>query len=298
NFIAQVIFTNPYGSDEGKWDYGFLFRQTTDDNQYRLMTFSDGSWKLMNNINTPDGNLINEGVTSFMSTGASDSNFMRVVAYEERGWFFINDQLVGQVDLAARQAAGKVNLGTGFYTGNEKTGYETGYDDFSVWEIDAEGVSGELPHDDDSAIEEFEADVDLDNFIATGVFVNPYDFSFHTFDVGFLFRYTSGEQQYRMIISGNGKWGLMQNDGSADGTWIANDTAGNFNSGAGQRNRITLVALYDIGWLYINDNLTAELDLSGRRQSGDISIATGIYTNDEVVGYATAFEDFTVIPLP
>ena len=44
----------------------------------------------------------------------------------------------------------------------------------------------------------------------------------------------------------------------------------------------------------MNENLLGQLDLSGNTAAGDVGVFAGYYAGDEVAGYATAFEDFSV----
>src|SRR5918995_3440573 len=48
NFIVHITFINPYdASTTGTWDYGILFRDEYQNNQYRLTLLSNQSWTLV-----------------------------------------------------------------------------------------------------------------------------------------------------------------------------------------------------------------------------------------------------------
>ena len=54
---------------------------------------------------------------------------------------------------------------------------------------------------------------------------------------------------------------------------------------------LKLAALGESGYLFINEEYIAELDLSARTDSGDVYIATGLFNGDEVDGEVTRYED-------
>jgi hypothetical protein len=48
----------------------------------------------------------------------------------------INNELVSRLDISRHRQSGAVMIGTGFYTGNEKAGAVTRYDQFAIWSLD------------------------------------------------------------------------------------------------------------------------------------------------------------------
>jgi hypothetical protein len=133
DFVMQATFFNPYASDVGSWDYGFVFRHTGPNQHYRLMVRSDRTWLLRHNDGDVDGEIIARGTFPALDTGHNAANTLKLVAQGERGEFFINDSLVQELDLSARSNPGAVYLVTGVLRGDEVAGYETGFQDFSVW---------------------------------------------------------------------------------------------------------------------------------------------------------------------
>ena len=62
-------------------------------------------------------------------------------------------------------------------------------------------------------------------------------------------------------------------------------------------NHLRVIALGDIGWLFINNEFVSTLDLSGWREAGDVRAATGLLSGDEITGRSTEFLDFAVRPV-
>ena len=72
----------------------------------------------------------------------------------------------------------------------------------------------------------------------------------------------------------------------------------NLSIGEGGSNHIKLVCEGDLGILYVNDTLVAEMDLSARGNSGDVIITTGVLVGNQIIGYETEYHSFTVWALP
>jgi len=155
--------------------------------------------------------------------------------------------------------------------------------------------SGSLAHNaEDTFVEEDLAGVDLTNFVVQATFVNPYSVAVGGWDYGFLFRNAGGNNQYRLIISSSQEWSLRNNTGSSNGTVINEGTIDNLSTINGGQNIVRVVCVGTQGFLYVNETLISELDLSDRTNSGDIAIATGLYSGDEITGYATRYVNLTI----
>lgn len=135
NFIVEATFMNPYSTDEGTWDYGFLFRHAGANQQYRLIVSWDGTWELYNNTGTSDGALIDSGTVSNLDTSEFGINTLQLVVYEDYGQLLVNDEFVSSLDLSARLNSGDIFVATGLYSGDEKEGASTEFWDFTVYEL-------------------------------------------------------------------------------------------------------------------------------------------------------------------
>ncbi len=154
-------------------------------------------------------------------------------------------------------------------------------------------AEGCLKHEEDDLVEVWTADVSLRDFIAEAVFHNPYSTAAGSWDYGFLFRDERSNNQYRLTVFSDGSWGLG-NQEDATFTDIARGRLNNLDTTANGSNSIKVIASGNQGWLYINHQFVAELDLSDRTNAGDITVATGIWNGDEINGEETCYDDFTV----
>jgi eukaryotic-like serine/threonine-protein kinase len=158
--------------------------------------------------------------------------------------------------------------------------------------------SGALTHEEDGYIEVYDADVSLKNFIVEATFVNPYSPPTGSWDYGFLFRHNGRNNQFRLSLHSNREWILTSNFDDSNGERIHSGYVSSMSVAVGQINKIRLICRNNQGWLYINDEFIAELDLSSRTNRGDIKVATGIYNSNEIDGEETRYTGFTVWSLP
>jgi hypothetical protein len=153
--------------------------------------------------------------------------------------------------------------------------------------------SGSLSHEEDGSVEAKRADVDLRDFVVEAVFYNPYPTTRGAWDIGFLFRDAGKNDEFRLAVESDGDWSLNDRRGG-ENNFIDKGQASNLDASAGSLNRLTLIAEGDRGFFFVNDTFIAELDLSSRTNSGDISAAIEIASDHEVDGEVTAYENLTI----
>ncbi|MGB9578452.1 MAG: hypothetical protein ACPL3S_04205, partial [Halothiobacillaceae bacterium] len=140
DFIVEATFHNPYPTTTGSWDYGFLFRDTGSNSQYRLSIHSDRSWHLDNAVPDPNGDgwhsdEIASGAIPGLNISGNGYNTVKLICIGSKGYLFVNQTFIAELDLSARTDSGDVIVATGIYNGDEINGYSTRYENFRVWEI-------------------------------------------------------------------------------------------------------------------------------------------------------------------
>jgi hypothetical protein len=152
-----------------------------------------------------------------------------------------------------------------------------------------------LTHDPANGLFEWaSANLSVRNFMAQALFFNPYPTSKGSWDYGFAFRNVGPNDQYRLYVTSKKQWVLENFTGTKNGTQIAHGFIPNLNTSAGDSNSIRLTCWNEKGVLYVNQTVIADLDLSGRQDSGDVEAGTGFIVGDEIEGYATQLLGFTV----
>jgi tRNA A-37 threonylcarbamoyl transferase component Bud32 len=296
DFIASATFTNPF---VGSWDYGFIFRQFDAGDEMRLVVHSDGFWNLNDRTGAKD-NFVNEGdISGLLDLSENGQNELILAAIGEQGYFFLNGRFISTLDLSSRTTAGNLAVATGFYTDSEQPGASTGYTDFTVWPADPifGPASGEMEHVNDGFVKDFVAGIDVYNFIAEAEFGNPYASDAGSWDAGFTFRDADTANQFWFIVESSSDWSFINRE-AGDDDFLTKGMVSTLNLGENDSNRLRLIALDDIGYVFINDELVSELDLSPRSHSGDVSVVTTFFTGDEIEGSVTTFTDFTVWEMP
>jgi serine/threonine-protein kinase len=134
SFIMEVTFLVPYPATEAPWDFGIIFRDAGPNIEYRLIFNSDKSWVFSMYSGSPEGKIVLQGNIANLNTTERGPNKIRLYTEGDRGWFFVNDQFISELDLS-KQYSGAIMIGIGFHTNAELTGKLTEYKDFSVWSL-------------------------------------------------------------------------------------------------------------------------------------------------------------------
>ncbi len=153
-------------------------------------------------------------------------------------------------------------------------------------------TSGELRHDPAAGFIKTEyADVSIADMVVEATFVNPYSAASNSWDYGFFLRDRRGEPFAQVVVDSYGGWALM--DGAdAPYNQVGGGTLNRFNTSAGGRNHLRVVAIRERGWLFVNDEFVSTLDLSAVTRAGDVALITGAYEGNEQAGAVTRYEGF------
>ena len=134
-------FENPYAASEHPFSFGFRLRVGArgDDNPYAVV-HSDGEWAIRVDTDA-GGETIHRGPAPSLRTGQHDVNELSVWAEGEYVRLWLNDVLLtksGGEDsfrLGENAVEGDVWIVAGFWSGTERSGAITHYDNFTVYEL-------------------------------------------------------------------------------------------------------------------------------------------------------------------
>lgn len=135
DFIVEARFFNPYSAASNPWDYGFILRHEAKNTQFRFVIKSAKTWALSNHNNDPDGELIAGGDLPGLNVDENGSNLVKLIFQGTRGFFYLDNALIAELDLSARTNPGSIYIVTGVYQGDEIANAVTRYVDFSIWSI-------------------------------------------------------------------------------------------------------------------------------------------------------------------
>jgi len=141
--------------------------------------------------------------------------------------------------------------------------------------------------------------VSLRNFIAESVFVNPFAASWNSWDFGLGFRFESWDIFYQLIVGSDRGWVVTLVEGN-NFTDLASGTLAGLRTAEGESNKLVLMVVGNTGYFYLNDTYIAQFGLPQMISvgGGGVFVGTGFYLGDEVGGYYTDYEDFTIWSLP
>jgi hypothetical protein len=131
SFVAQVVIKNPYSPSDGNWRHGLVFRSEGSNKQFRLYFSADKSWKMTLNTGSANGKVIHEGTIPNLKVNRDETNLILLIAKDDRGWLYVNDAFISELDLSGRYM-GSIYVAT---LGGEISGEMTAYNDFTVWSI-------------------------------------------------------------------------------------------------------------------------------------------------------------------
>jgi hypothetical protein len=157
----------------------------------------------------------------------------------------------------------------------------------------APGIAGPFSGDlamAEGGVDLYGARVNVRDFFAHATITNPYPAAEHLWDIGFSFRRTAPDNEFKLIIDSNGAWFFKEGLDPP----IATGQASGLATGENETNHLDLVAVGNTGYFAVNGTFVSTLDLSARDFSGEVAVGTGFYTEDKVVGERAQFTEFEV----
>ena len=256
-----------------------------------IVVSSRGAWRLYwredNNHESQD---ISSGRLKTFETHDGGSNRLWVVAVGERGYLFVNGEFIAALDLSAVTGAGGVSVITGAYTGNERAGAVTRYEDFAVTALNKRygPADGRLVNEPGS-IGIHRSGVWTRDVIVEVEYISP---SGTDWGYGFIIRHPEYGRLEIIGISGDGRW---LHDARDIGDSEYTEVQSGFLSAAGAnllgKNHLLVAAFDDWGFFFVNGVYVAGLDLSHNQDYGNVSAMGDLYLSHRG---SPEFENFNV----
>ena len=292
--IISATFVNPYSSTTHSWDYGFILRDElgVGGPVVFIVVSSHGAWELYwrEEDYNHESQSISSGRLKTFETHDGGSNRLWVVAVGERGYLFVNGEFIAALDLSAVIGAGDVSVVTGAYTGNERAGAVTRYEDFAVTALNKRygPADGRLVKEPGS-IGIHRSGVWTRDFVAEAQFITP---SGTDWDYGFIIRHPEYGRLEVIGLTGDSRWFHKTRDvGDSEYTEVQSG----FLSAAGAnllgKNHLLVAAFDDWGLFFVNGVYVAGLDLSHNQDYGDVSAIGDFYLSHRG---SPEFENFNV----
>ena len=294
DMMVEATFVSPYSAASNKWDYGFFIRDQGNDSTgsfIQVVVTSDQRWHLMwRETPSADNQRVGGGTIPTFDTSAGGRNHLRVVGIKERGWLFVNGEFVSALDLSDVTGAGDVAVITGAFEGGEVAGAVTRFENFQGERLSRRygPADGKLEKEPGS-IGIHQSGVRTRDLVVEAEFVNPQGSDWY---YGFLIRNPEFNRLEVIGLTDKAWWFHYSHDsGDADYTEVADG----YLSGAGinllSRNHLLLIAIEESGWLFVNEQLVAKLDLGHNQTSGGVSAMGGFFRSHQG---SPSFENFNV----
>ena len=132
DFVVEVTFFVPYDAKTGRWNVGFLFREA---NKYFAVLVEEEGYYFLSKYTGQEWEGVASSFSDAVNTGEGESNHLRLIANGSGGEFYVNDVLVGRLDLAAIMTSGPIKV----YAWG-LTGHTVRYENLTVWPIEAADV--------------------------------------------------------------------------------------------------------------------------------------------------------------
>ena len=289
--IIAATFVNPYSPATHSWDYGFMFRDELGGPVVFIVVSSYGAWELYwKEDNNQESHDISSGRLKTFETQKGGSNRLWVAAVGERGYLFVNGEFIAALDLSAVTVAGDVSVATGVYTGNERAGAVTRYEDFTVTALNKRygPASGKLQKEPGFVATQ-SSGVWARDLIAEAEFVKPQGSdSYH----GFIIRRAETGRLEVIGLTDPGLWFHETRDvGDSEYTEVQSGLLSASGASLLGKNHLLVAAFDDWGLFFVNGVYVATLDLSHNQDYGDVSVMGGFYSSHRG---SPEFENFNV----
>ena len=155
--------------------------------------------------------------------------------------------------------------------------------------------SGALEHDpDDGFLPIFDSGMHIADFVAESTFAIPHDIAGRTWSSGFLLR-RDGLRGHVVVIHSSGRWfHYLRTGGPGRYQLDQLGFADSIKTGLDEENHVRVIASRSVGWLFVNGDFIAELDLGEVVEPGSVTLAGAFFTSDEQQGLSTRYSNFTV----
>ena len=128
DLLVEAQFANPQGSD---WDYGFVIRNPQF-NRLDIVGLTGSEWwfHYSRDVGDDDYTELTSGFLSETGSRLLSRNHLLLIAIEDTGWFFVNDELIDKLDLSQNQDHGEISASGDLFLDHRSS---PEFYDFNVW---------------------------------------------------------------------------------------------------------------------------------------------------------------------
>ena len=277
DFIVSATFINPYAAAENNWDYGFIIRAEPTGRAIHIVTSSRRRWslKFRDTGSAATSQEIASGRINNFDTSENGRNELWLLASGPCGMLFINGEFITFLNLSSHTAPGEISITTGNHQDAERPNSVTRFINFNGITLghDYGPAAGTLEHIP-GKISVHSSGVWARDPVAEANFTNPPG---DNWDYGFLIRHPEFNRLEVVAVTGDNRWFHYTRNLDSDQYEIMAE--GTLQPGLQPTNQLTLFALKDAGFFFVNGDLIARLDLSHNQDHGDVGVISGLFKN-------------------
>ena len=291
DFIVSATFINPYSAASNPWDYGFMIRGTGTGSSARgilVAVTSRGGWyTAWRQGRGSEIQTFAEGRLTLLDTSAGGHNRLWLSVFGKRGLLFVNDEFISELHLSSVTGPGDVAVFTGAYTSSRVAGAVTRFQDFSGRQFHREyGPANGTFKYGGNIMSTQSSGVRTSDLAVETTFISPTGLDWAN---GFEIRESGSARSEFVQVHGHNQWQHSTwNVGSGRSTFVA---GGQLESDLQSENHLLLIAIGDLGMLFVNGELVSRLDLSHNLDDGNVTVF-GVSASDHTVD--PSFENFNV----
>ena len=138
NGIIEAQFSNPYSAQDGGWSSGFLFRASSPEEFHVVLVDESARWyhRLRPGDADHEQELASDTASSYISTGSTGTNHIRIIMLGPNGWLFVNGIYINKLRLGGWLEPGSVSAVGGYFSVDGVEGESTRYQNFTIWSIE------------------------------------------------------------------------------------------------------------------------------------------------------------------
>ena len=141
----------------------------------------------------------------------------------------------------------------------------------------------------------FDSRTSASDFVTEATFTVPHDLTGSAWSAGFLLRIGDHNSLHVLLIHRSGVWRHYLRSGeSGEYQLIEAASSSNIRTGIGAQNHLRVVAVDDIGWLFVNGAYEATLRLSGPVDPGSVALIGALFRGGQTGARSIRFSGFTV----
>lgn len=131
--VVDVTFVNP-DAGGGNWSYGITFRHSDEETFHAIYVTSDGLWQHFSRGGSVESQISSDPGSVTLNLGVGAENRLFVAFEQDAAAFFVNGELVGELDLSTSNArvAGDVRVIAGVLNTDTYNGAESEFFDLTV----------------------------------------------------------------------------------------------------------------------------------------------------------------------